>query len=194
MNPRIVNLLKDGKPKIIHGNITNIEFSWIEWIKWLSYEPEFQKLRKQSLNSKMVKDLSIDELDEIRKYKKQEEMAKLFKMHYENKEISESQYIEIYNFMANESIENIMITKLSSEELSYVKNEINRFSQIPNNELKEIIKNMIKTENYEALSMPESYILHIISKIDFERSIGKLDREINSQIATNNVMKIKNQY
>ena len=42
--------------------------------------------------------------------------------------------------------------------------------------------------------MVDSYILRIISRISFSRSIGKLNDKIASRIEENNVMRQKNYY
>lgn len=86
------------------GDVTGNVNPYIEWIKWLEYEPEFQKLRIQELASKEIENLSIDELEEIKNYKYFERILGLFKI-YGTKEISKDEYMEVYDFMVNNKID-----------------------------------------------------------------------------------------
>ena len=100
--------------------------------------------------------------------------------------------MKVYEYMCNESIEELMISKLTPEELQYAKQEITRLSKIPSDQLSCIIKE--EQEKYEQLSMVDSYILHIISGIDYARSLSSLDKELNSQLEQNAVMRRRSFY
>ena len=166
---------------------------YIEWIKWLSYVPTFQQLRIKELNSKKIEDVSLEELDEIRNYKKQKRMSKLFRI-YGSSDISKEEYMEVYNYMVNQSIDELMLSKLTSEELKYAREQIKYYSQISKEELRKKAKTEQKEDNYKKLSMVDSYILHMISKIDFSRSLVELDKSIEVQLHSNDVMRQKSLY
>lgn len=117
-------------------------------------------------------------------------MAKLFKI-YGTSDISKDEYIEVYNYMTKYSIEDLMLSKLSKEELSYAKERIQYFSQTAKEELELKIKEEQNINNYNKLSMVDSYILHIISQINYARSIAKLNRQIDSQLNRNAYMRQK---
>lgn len=180
-----------GKAKITCGKtIVNVSPD-VEWLKWLSYEPEFEKNRIEYFDSKKVSELSLEELAEASRYIKNRVFAELFKI-YSASKCSKEDYMKVYEYMCNESIEELMISKLTPEELQYAKQEITRLSKIPSDQLSCIIKE--EQEKYEQLSMVDSYILHIISGIDYARSLSSLDKELNSQLEQNAVMRRRSFY
>lgn len=181
----------DGKAKITCGKtIVNVSPD-VEWLKWLSYEPEFEKNRIEYFDSKKVSELSLEELAEASRYIKNRVFAELFKI-YGASECSKEDYMKVYEYMRNESIEELMISKLTLEELQYAKQEITRLSKIPSDQLSCIMKE--EQEKYEQLSMVDSYILHIISGIDYARGLSSLDKELNSQLEQNAVMRRRSFY
>lgn len=192
-NRAMTNMLASSGAKIIHGEFMGNVDSYKEWIKWLSYVPEFQKVRIQELNSKPVEELTLEELDEIRSYNSQIRMLELFKR-YGTSKISQDEYMEVYDFMVNQSIDELMLSKLSSKELKYAKAQIQHLSQISSEELREKVSEEQKEENYATLSMVDSYILHIVSRVNFARSMTKLNSEIASQLRRNDAMAQKSLY
>ena len=192
-NREMANIMAGSGAKVIHGEIMGNVDPYIEWIKWLSYVPTFQQLRIKELNSKKIEDVSLEELDEIRNYKKQKRMSKLFRI-YGSSDISKEEYMEVYNYMVNQSIDELMLSKLTSEELKYAREQIKYYSQISKEELRKKAKTEQKEDNYKKLSMVDSYILHMISKIDFSRSLVELDKSIEVQLHSNDVMRQKSLY
>ena len=182
-----------GKAKIIHGNVIGNVSPDIEWIKWLSYEPEFEKKRIEYFDTKKVSELSYEELEEASKYSRNKIFAKLFKI-YGTNECSEEDYMRVYDYMCNESIEELMLSKLTSEELKYAKKEITRLSKVSKEQLSAKVKEEQKPENYAQLSMVDSYILHIISDINYARSMSDLNRKIDAQLEQNEVMRQRSLY
>ena len=193
LNRIMANMMAGSNAKIISGEISGNVNPYIEWIKWLSYLPEFQKARIQELNSKIVEELSLEELDEIRAYKSQIRMLDLFKI-YGTSEISKEEYMEVSDFMVNQSIDELMLSKLSSGELRYAKDQIQYFSQIPSKELSKKVNEEQKADNYEKLSMADSYVLHIVSRVDFARSMARLYSEIEAQLRENDDMRQRSLY
>ncbi len=193
INRVMANMMAGSDVKIIHGEVIGNVDPYIEWIKWLSYVPEFQKVRIQKLNSKRVEKMTLEELDELRTYKSQIRMLELFKI-YGTNEISKDEYMEVYDFMVNQSIDELMLSKLSLEELRYAKDQIQHFSKISNEELRKKVNEEQKADNYENLSMVDSYILHIISRVNFARSMSRLNREIESQLRENAAMRQRSLY
>lgn len=175
--------------KLIRGNIMRNVNPLIEWIKWLSYNPVHEQEKINYIYSKRVEDLSIDELKEIIKYKERNRMAQLF-VKYNNGECSEEEFMEVYDYMDN-SITDLMMDKLSSEELSYAKDEILRLGSILQNEVMAKIKEEQKEEVYMNLSMVDSYILHIISNINYRKSLSNLNMKIQAQLERNDAMRQK---
>lgn len=182
--------LANSGAKFIHGAIKRNIDPQTEWIKWLSYVPDFQKSRIQQLESKTVREISLEELEEIYQYKYQERMANLFKL-YGTNNISEAEYLEVYNYMNEKSIKDLMLSKLSKEELSYAKEKIKYFSQISSKELELKIKKEQKIENYNKLSMVDSYILHMLSDLAYAENRKKIDSQLNAQFKKNALMRQK---
>lgn len=63
--------LANSGAKFIHGAVKRNIDPQTEWIKWLSYIPDFQKTRIQQLESKTVREISLEELEEIYQYRYQ---------------------------------------------------------------------------------------------------------------------------
>ena len=102
--------------------------------------------------------------------------------------------MKVYDYMCNESIEKLMLSKLTSEELRYAKQEITRLSEVSKEQLSAKVNEEQKPERYEQLSMVDSYILHIISDIDYARSISSLNRKIEAQLEQNDIMRQRSLY
>lgn len=180
--------LANSGAKFIHGAVKRNIDPIAEWIKWLSYVPESQKSKIQLLESKTVREISLEEIEEIYQYRYQEKMANLFKL-YGTNNISEAEYLEVYNYMSEQSIKELMLRKLSKAELSYAKEKIKYFSQISRKELELKIRKEQKIENYNNLSMVDSYILHMLSDLAYAESRKKFDSQLNAQFEKNAVMR-----
>ncbi len=179
--------------KFLHGKTIGNVSPDIEWIKWLSYEPEFEKKRIEYFDSKRVSELSYEELLEACIYSRNKVFARLFKI-YGTQECSTEDYMKVYDFMCQESIEKLMLSKLTVDELQYAKQEITRLRQVPKEQLRAKVEEEQQPEKYAQLSMVDSYILHMISDIDYAREMSKLDREIKSHLEQNDIMRQKSLY
>lgn len=96
--------------------------------------------------------------------------------------------------MCSESIEKLMLSKLTSEELRYAKQEIAKLSKVSKEQIKAKLNEEQNPEKYERLSMVDSYILHIISEINFARSLAELVSNIEAQLNANSAMGQKSLY
>ena len=182
-------LNKNGSQvKFIYGNVFGNIPPIIEWIKWLSYEPEFEKNRIEHLNSKGINNLSYEEINELNYYMKRKRMAQLFKK-YDNMECSKEEYMEVYSYMSNESIINLMSSKLTRDEIQYVKEEITRLIELSNEELNKKIKIESQKNYYLNLSMVDAYILHIIDRIIYVRNMNEFNNRLNWQLYSNAIMR-----
>ena len=187
----VKELNKSGSQvKFIYGNVFGNIPPIIEWIKWLSYEPEFEKNRIEHLNSKGINNLSYEEINELNYYMKRKRMAQLFKK-YDNMECSKEEYMEVYSYMSNESIINLMSSKLTRDEIQYVKEEITRLIELSNEELNKKIKIESQKNYYLNLSMVDAYILHIIDRIIYVRNMNEFNNRLNWQLDSNVIMRQK---
>lgn len=189
-NRMMAKMMADLGSKVITGNVFGNVSPDIEWIKWLNYEPEFEIDRINYLENEKVSDLSIKDLEEIIRYRRNREFAKLFKQ-YGTGEISKEDYMRVYDFMSNESIDDLMLSKLTSEELRYAKQEITKLSNISKEELSKKVHEEQKEEVYKKLSMVDSYVLHQVSNINYARSLNELNRKIDAQLKANEEMRFK---
>lgn len=193
INKAIANVLAGKEAKLIHGQCVGQMNPYVEWLKWLSYESEYEKQLMNLVASKTSLEFSYDELQKVCRIKRNRVFADLFKR-YGTSGCSEEEYMMVYDYMCKESIEELMVSKLSSAELRSAKEKIIYFSRMKKEQLREKIHKEQDAEVYEKLSMEDSYLLHIISNFNFVRTIGKLNKEIDAQISKNNAMAQKSLY
>ena len=184
-------LLEVGKEfKMICGDVFGNVDPYIEWIKWLSYEPEFILEKVEEISNKKVAEITESERKLINKFKEDQEMARLFKI-YGTNEINKAEYMKVYKYMNEKSIENLILRKLTKEELEYAKDQIKYYEGIPKEVLSQKVLFEQKEENYEKLSMVDSYILHMISKTKSVRDDMEFDRKLSATLEENYVMSVK---
>ena len=183
----------NGNIKIVHGNVVGNIAPDVEWRKWLSYESEFEKNRIRILEARKNSELSFEEVEELRKYRRNRMFAELFRL-YEIRKCSYEEYMMVYDFMCTESIEELMLNKLSLDELSYAKDEIVRLSKVSKEDLEFKVKEAQKIENYDKLSMVDAYILHVISNIKYARNMLDSDKQLRSELERNNVIRCRSLY
>ena len=129
-----------------------------EWMKWLTYIPDFKEWQIKEINKKRIDELSCEELEIVLKSKKEDRMLDLLNK-FNSNTIKEDEYIEIKNYMDNESIEDLMKSKLTD---------------------KEIIKKVEheRQENiYSNLSMVDAYTFHLMLEIYYIIEMKKLDNQ-----------------
>ena len=172
---------KDGKkPPLLHeiNMENNVDFS--VWWKWLIYEPEFEKSLIQTLMKKEISKISLEEQEKLKKYQQRIKIVQLIKKYETDFDFEE--YKEIEKFLSEESIEELMLDKLSEKEKSYARLEIERLSHISNEELEKKISEESNPERYENLSMIELYILHRMIKITYARAKIEMIRDASNAV------------
>lgn len=159
-----------------------------EWVKWLSYMPEFRKNRIEEINKKRVDDLSVEDLNEIIEYKKQDKMLELLKK-VQNECATTSEYNEVSDFIDNESIEDLMHSKLTDKENEEAQNKVKKFYYFSDDEILKKVENCKEKDNYEDLSMIDSYVFHIMTEVYSIIRIKKMDKELYSCYSNDNSKK-----
>lgn len=91
--------------------------------------------------------------------------------------------------MSNESIINLMSSKLTRDEIQYAKEEITRLIELSNEELNKKIRIESQKDNYLNLSMVDAYILHIIDRIIYVRNMNEFNNRLNWQLYSNAIMR-----
>lgn len=171
-------------PRYDGGNVS----PYLEWKKWLSYVPEFERKRIEYFDSKKISELSYDELEEASRYRKNQIFAELFQV-YGTSECSEENYMMVYNYMSNESILELMLSKLTPEELYHAREEIEKLSNLSKEELNAKVKREQRIEIYNQLSMVDSYILHLLSNVNCARNISSVNKEIAAELERNTAIR-----
>lgn len=171
-------------PRYDGGNVS----PYLEWKKWLSYVPEFERKRIEYFDSKKISELSYDELEEASRYRKNQIFAELFQV-YGTSECSEENYMMVYNYMSNESILELMLSKLTPEELYHAREEIEKLSNLSKEELNAKVKREQRVEIYNQLSMVDSYILHLLSNVNCARNISSMNKEIAAELERNTAIR-----
>ena len=117
-------------------------FELKEWIKWLSY--------KSKPEEKIILELFIK---------------------YINKKCNKVEYMKVYNYLNNYSLEKIIDNKLDKYDLAIIKQRILKL----NNKSETEIYNYIKKQqsNYEDLSIIDAYILHVMLKKYHQNEISE---------------------
>lgn len=171
-------------PRYDGGNVS----PYLEWKKWLSYVPEFERKRIEYFDSKKISELSYDELEEASRYRKNQIFAELFQV-YGTSECSEENYMMVYNYMSNESILELMLSKLTPEELYHAREEIEKLSNLSNEELNAKVKREQRVEVYNQLSMVDSYILHLLSDVNCARNISSVNKQFVADLERNTAIR-----
>lgn len=171
-------------PRYDGGNVS----PYLEWKKWLSYVPEFERKRIEYFDSKKISELSYDELEEASRYRKNQIFAELFQV-YGTSECSEENYMMVYNYMSNESVLELMLSKLTPEELYHAREEIEKLSNLSKEELNAIVKREQRVEVYNQLSMVDSYILHLLSDVNCARNISSVNKQFVADLERNTAIR-----
>ena len=145
----------------------------VELRKWLDYNKDKDIDKIDYLLNIPIDKLTTKQKNEIKKYDLYYKLSEWIKRH-NNILPSDLKYIE-YN-IDEEIINELMISKLSKKELyfanKYIKNVTNFLN---NNDLIETLSQMIKgnLDNYQVLSMRDSYIYHMLYNECFNKKTIK---------------------
>ena len=147
-----------------NGSAKIVTKDYKEWIAWLNYEPEFEKQRKNYLMSRKFEELNESEQIELSHYIKYQTYADLFNK-YETNTCTQEEYIKVCNFMKIESLEDLIISKLTAEELNYVKSEINIIENLSLTDFESEYRKLRDSYFNEQLTMTERYVYYLSSRI-----------------------------
>ncbi len=184
--------ISDGTAINIRGNVLGSINPLIEWIRWLSYVPSFMKERIDYIYSKNIRDLSVAELKELTSYQEERRMQELF-LKYKNGKCNPDEYMEVYDYMGN-SVKNIMLRKLTKEELDHADEEIKRLNTLSKPEILTKLKNESSEETYNNLSMVDTYILHVVSNDFLQKNLFKRDKGLVAELDRNETIRQKSLY
>lgn len=173
-----------------NGSAKTVTKDYKEWIAWLNYEPEFKKQRKNYLMSRKFEELNESEQIELSHYIKYQTYADLFNK-YETNTCTQEEYIKVCNFMKIESLEDLIISKLTTEELNYVKSEINRIENLSLTDFESEYRKLRDSYFNEQLTMTERYVYYLSSRIATYRNNIRVENEISAQLKGNENMRYR---
>ena len=173
-----------------NGSAKIVTKDYKEWIAWLNYEPEFEKQRKKYLMSRKFEELNASEQIELSHYIKYQTYADLFNK-YETNTCTQGEYIKVCNFMKIESLEDLIISKLTAEELNYVKSEINRIENLSLTDFESEYRKLRDLYFNEQLTMTERYVYYLSSRIAAYRNNIRVENEISAQLKGNENMRYR---
>ena len=129
----IMNELAKSKNSNIPNNnnrITKID----EWIKWLEYNPSHILEEIEQINAKKPIDLTIDELTLLSSFIRNKRMADLLNK-YINNELNMDESKKVEEYIDHESIEILMCSKLTTNEMLIANQRIEEMSKLPFEEI-----------------------------------------------------------
>ena len=153
-----------SKEQYIVGELPELKKSAAnEWIKWLSYSPKKYMDKKNELLSKSDHELSIADLREIAKYSNRERVLPLFKKYYDGK-CQVVFFRQILDYIKNNTIEELIFEKLDESDLAEAKLKLSKLNSFSYQQIFNKVKTYEKKENYDKLSMVDSFVFHVASK------------------------------
>ena len=106
----------------------------LEYLKWLTYVPEFEFKEMNNLLNKNIWELTSDEFDKIKVLKQRQEMIGVFKR-YVSDECRKEDVLPVYDFMKQNNLEELMLSKLTHEQYAKAKRLISNYLSISNSDL-----------------------------------------------------------
>lgn len=117
-------------------------------------------------------------------------MTLLFKK-YKSNECTADEFMEVYNYMSN-SITDLILRKLTSSELEVANMELSKFNDFDTEKLDEKIKTTKNEEDYNALSMIDSYVVHMLAIKKVRIKSKGYQKALTAELKRNNAMHYKN--
>lgn len=190
INEIILKELINGKSLDEKASIKiNTELA-MEYLKWISYIPKNEQLKVNCILSKTARRLSLKEISILQKFKKNQELVEILKRYRSDKCLNKD-VLDVYNLMNRKSLEKIIREKLTKDELEEANKIVAEYKKMSDQELNNYIFTNKKQENYEKLSIIESYVYHEINKEFYLRSNNRLEKHITSQIEQNEIVRMK---
>ena len=93
--------------------------------------------------------------------------------------------------MKIESLEDLIISKLTAEELNYVKSEINRIENLSLTDFESEYRKLRDLHFNEQLTMTERYVYYLSSRIATYRNNIRVENEISVQLKGNENMRYR---
>lgn len=186
MNKEQLELLKHFQISKLWENVSSISIEQ-EWLKWLSYKPAFETEKIAYIKQKKVEDVTHEDVDYLASNKNDTIFAEAFRQYFNYLEGKPNTYnSEKQNQVCaclERSLTGYMTQKLTKEELKQAKAELRQSQNMPLEDIKIKVENY--EQNYDNLSMVDSFIFHILSKYyykqEYERDIIKTSQNFEAK-------------
>ena len=188
-----VRLVLKESLKITENSKCNFSFAddlALEYYKWISYILPFELNHIEALMAKNVDVLTEKELLLIKKYKEDKCLAERFKR-YISGDCLKKDVLPIYDYMHSHSIEIIINSKLSKREKMKANTIIERYKNLPLDELADFVSKRLERERFLEMSMIEAYVVRELNKILGFESDLKFERDLNVDLEENSFMLVK---
>ena len=106
----------------------------LEYLKWLKYIPEFELKEINNLLNKNIWELTSDEVNKVKILKQRQEIIAIFER-YVSDECRKEDVLPVYDYMKENSIEELMLSKLTHEQYMKAKRLISNYLSINNSDI-----------------------------------------------------------
>lgn len=142
--------------EIIEKNSKYIDYI-DEWLKWLKYYPSFEVVRMNKIcKNARSSNLTDSDLNYVKKYTARKHILKLLKK-YKSGKCTKKDIWTVHQYFKTNSLDNLIIEKLSLSELKEARAKIDRYKDMPDDEKKEELSDYI--EKFDEISMVDACAL-----------------------------------
>lgn len=112
----------DEKPKVKYNSQLAMQY-----LKWLKYTSQKEQERIDGILNKKSDKLTDKEISQLKSFKDSQNIIPIFERYLSN-EYRNSDLIQVYDFMKNHSLYNLMLSKLTKEEINSAQIKIEQLS------------------------------------------------------------------
>lgn len=135
----------------------------VEYYKWLSYETETEKERIALIHSKNVSEITHEDIDFLKRQKQLTHIKETLENYLLTSKYNEEDWNTISICKENNHLlEQVMIDKLTKEELLKAKEKLLNYESKTLDKLFDIVKDF--EDNYESLSYVDAFAFHYLSE------------------------------
>lgn len=153
----------------------------MQYLKWLKYIPEKELEEMKKILNKKISELTKDEIHKIHFFNKCQNVIPILER-YLGDECQNRDILSVYDFMKNTSLYDLMLSKLTKEELNIAQLKIEQLNCLSDSELSKLIKEKMTFKVYMELSMIDAFCINRILSLLKARTNEKSDIEISAHI------------
>ncbi len=153
----------------------------MQYLKWLKYTSKEEQEKINIILNKKSSELTNEEISQLKLYKHLQDIIPIFERYFSD-ECKKSDLLLVFDFIQNNLLYDLMIAKLTKNELQMAQIKIDQLKCLPDFELSKLIKEKMTFEAYMELSMIDAFCINRLSSILKVREDEKSDIEISAQI------------